>query len=139
MLHASHLPKGLWAEALMHAIWLNNCTSMKGLEHGMPYEALTGNQPVLAHLHKWGQKVHDGASSKIEGQAKEVHWIGFYSKTKGHHIFWPDRPKVNIKHNVKFECDHVLMTELPMPASPSPSGPTTSSTAKDGATKRMLY
>src|SRR5882724_8587078 len=115
MLHASHLPKGLWAEALMHAIWLKNRSSTKGLDQGTPYEALTGSKPDLAHLHEWGQKiwVHDGASSKLDGRANEVHWIGFDSETKGHHIFWPNRPKVSIECNVKFKQDHVLVTEPP--------------------------
>src|SRR5882724_1996748 len=115
MLHASHLPKGLWAEVLMHAIWLKNCTSTKGLEQGTPYEALTGNKPDLAHLHEWGQKVwvHDGASSKLNRWAKEEHWVRFDSETKGHCIFWPNRPRVSVKCNVRSKHDHVLITELP--------------------------
>src|SRR5882724_8760974 len=85
MLHAAHLPKGLWAEALMHAVWLKNCTSTKGLEKGTPYEALTNVKPDLAHTHEWGQKVwvHNGANSKLDGRAKEAHWVRFDPETKG--------------------------------------------------------
>ena len=122
----------------MHSIWLKNWMSMKGLEQGTPYEALTGNKPDLAHLHEWGQKVwvHNGASSKLDGRAKEVHWIRFDSKTKGDRIFWPNRPRVSVEHNMRFDCDHVLITEPPVPVSPSTPSPTTPGTAKDRTTAR---
>ena len=118
----SHLPKGLWEEVLMYAVWLKDQMSTKGLEQGTPYKALTGNKPDLAHLNEWVQKVwvHYGASSKLDGQAKEAHWIGSNSETKGHCIFWPNRPRVSVECKVKFKHDHILMTEPPMPVSLSP-------------------
>ena len=40
LLHASGLPKSLWGEALAHAIWLKNHTSMKALNGHTPLEEL---------------------------------------------------------------------------------------------------
>ena len=40
MLHQADLPKNLWAEAILHAVWLKNCTSMKALGNITPYEWL---------------------------------------------------------------------------------------------------
>jgi len=74
MLHAAQLHKGLWAEALMYAVWLKNQTSTKALEKVTPYQALTRHKPDLARAHKWGQRVwvHDPTNSKLDGWAKEA-------------------------------------------------------------------
>src|SRR5882672_1152324 len=48
MLHATQLPKGLWGEVLMHAVWLKNRTLTRALEHTTPHEALIGAKPDLA-------------------------------------------------------------------------------------------
>ena len=47
MLHVAQLPKGLWAEVLMYAVWLKKWTSTKALDKATPYEALTGHKPNL--------------------------------------------------------------------------------------------
>ena len=52
MLHSAHLPKGLWVEALMQAVWLRNQTSTKGFKWATPYEAFTGTKPNLADIHE---------------------------------------------------------------------------------------
>jgi hypothetical protein len=69
MLHASGLPKFLWAEAVVHAVYLKNRTSTRVLENKTPYEALHGKKPNLANLPEWGMKVwvHDDTGSKLDG------------------------------------------------------------------------
>jgi hypothetical protein len=57
MLHASGLPKNLWGEAVVHAVYLKNRTSTRSFENKTPYEMLTGKKPNLAGLHKFGTKV----------------------------------------------------------------------------------
>jgi hypothetical protein len=50
MLHASGLPKNLWGEAVMHAVYLKNCTSTRTLKNKTPFEMLTGKKPNIANL-----------------------------------------------------------------------------------------
>jgi hypothetical protein len=52
MLHASDLPKSLWAEVAMHAVWLKNRLSTRALLNKTPYEALTRKKPDLSGLHE---------------------------------------------------------------------------------------
>jgi len=72
MLHSVQLPKYLWGEALMHAMWLKNQTSTKALQATTPLQALTGTKPDLSKLQEWGKRVsvHDSTNSKLSEQAK---------------------------------------------------------------------
>ena len=45
LLHASGLPKNLWAEAARHVVWLLNRTTTKAVEGMTPYEAAFGKKP----------------------------------------------------------------------------------------------
>ena len=47
LLHASGLPKNLWAEAARHVVWLLNWTTMKAVEGMTPYEAVFGKKTEL--------------------------------------------------------------------------------------------
>ena len=68
LLHQSGLPKTLWAEALMFAVWLKNCTSTCALSTGTPFKRLHKSKPNLAGVPKWGQLVwvHNDAGSKLD-------------------------------------------------------------------------
>jgi len=46
MLHSVQLPKHLWGEALMHAVWLKTQMSTKVLETTTPLQAQSG--PIQA-------------------------------------------------------------------------------------------
>jgi len=67
MLHSTQLPKYLWGEVLMHAMWLKNQTSTKALEAATPLQALIGTKPDLSELQEWGKRVsvHDSTNSKL--------------------------------------------------------------------------
>jgi hypothetical protein len=86
MLHASGLLKNLWGEAVMHAVYLKNCTSTCTLDGKTPYEMLTGNKPNLANLHEFGTKVwvHNTSGSKLDGRSRIGRWVGFDEVSNGH-------------------------------------------------------
>jgi len=107
MLHASWFPNGLWREALQHAVWLKNWSSTKALHNSTPYETLTKLKPCLTDLHTWGQKVwvHDPTNSKLGRRAKEGQWMGFNTENHASWVYWPDKTKVNIERNVRFDAD----------------------------------
>ena len=58
LLHASGLPKNLWAEAACHVVWLLNRTMTKAVEGMTPYEAAFGKKPNLGGLREWGEKAY---------------------------------------------------------------------------------
>lgn len=61
VMHASGLPKYLWGEGIMHAVYVKNRSFTRSLEDKTPYEMLTGKKPHLGDLPIWGTKVwvHD--------------------------------------------------------------------------------
>ena len=50
LLHASGLPKNLWAEVARHVVWLLNRTTTKAVEGMTPYEAAFVKKPNLGGL-----------------------------------------------------------------------------------------
>ena len=86
LLHASGLPKNLWAEAARHVMWLLNWTMTKAVEGMMPYKAVFGKKPNLGDLHEWGEKVYMRLENKGLKLAKRVHegcWLGVDKESKG--------------------------------------------------------
>src|SRR5882724_10170254 len=83
MLHGAQLPKHLWGEALVHVVWLKNCSSTKALETTTPLEALTSVKPNLSNLHEWGRRVlvYNVSNSKLGGQVKEGRWVRFETES----------------------------------------------------------
>ena len=61
MLHDSGLLKYLWAEAVLHAVYLRNQTWMQTIGYSTPYELLNGQKLDISGLQLWGCKVciHD--------------------------------------------------------------------------------
>ena len=59
MLHASRLPRNMWGEAIMHAVYLKNCA----------YKMLTKMKLNFSNLPEFGTKVwvHNDTSSKLDG------------------------------------------------------------------------
>ena len=68
ILHQANLPKTLWAEAVLHVVWLKNHTSMKALGTVTPYEKLYKEKPNLGNVPEWGQSVwvHYPSRSKLD-------------------------------------------------------------------------
>ncbi|PIL37456.1 transcription factor [Ganoderma sinense ZZ0214-1] len=109
MLIASGLPRFLWGEALLHAIWLKNRTSTKALSGRTPYEALTGSPPDMSGIPVWGSQVwvHDDSSGKVGVRAIAARWVGFDTQSKGHRVYWPERRTVTVERNVRFAAPNL--------------------------------
>ncbi|GBE84202.1 hypothetical protein SCP_0601800 [Sparassis crispa] len=111
MLIAAGLPRFLWGEAVLHAIYLKNRTSTKALNGRTPYEAVTGDLPDLSGIPEWGARiwVHDTATGKMGERAKPGHWVGFDTQSKGHRVYWPDKRSVTVECNVRFGEPHAVL------------------------------
>jgi len=116
MLHDSQLPKFLWGEALNHAVYLKNRTWTRALKGTTPYEVLTGSKPDLSTLHPWGSRVwvHDTSGSKLDGRAKEGHWVGFDEESQAHRIYWEAKRSVTVERSIKFVPDDVALDPVPL-------------------------
>ena len=119
MLHESGLLKFLWAEAVPHAVYLKNRTWTRTLGYMTPYEILHGHKPNVGNLHPWGCKVHVSreVESKLDGRSFVGRWMGFDAESRdGHRVYWPEKRKVSVERNVKFNFapDEVVVGSLPL-------------------------
>jgi hypothetical protein len=105
LLHASGLPRFLWAEAARHVVWLMNRTSTKAVEGQTPYEAAFGKKPDLRDVREWGEKVwvRVEGGDKLGGRVKEGRWMGLDDRSKGVRVYWPDKKTVSVERNVYYD------------------------------------
>ena len=148
LLHASGLPKFLWAEAARHAVWLLNRTTTKAVEGMTPYEAAFGKKPNLKGLREWGEKVYvriEGGT-KLGGRVREGKWLGVDEESKGVRVYWPDTKNVTVERNVYYDnasaCRsegeqdiEIVETKADAPSTTAPSTDKTSATVPDDPEK----
>jgi len=108
MLIESGLPKFLWAEAAVHAMWIRNRTATKHLDYSTPYQARYGKPPNLKNVKPWGSRIwvkltHPG---KLNPQSREGRFIGFDSQSKGCRVYWPDTKSISVERDIIFEPIH---------------------------------
>ena len=105
MIHASGMPKSLWGEAIMHATWVKNRTSMWHLGKKTPYEMLYQKQPNLENVPVWGcqVKVHNTSGTKLDMHARDGHWVSFDPESDGHRIYFPDHSIIGMERSIAFE------------------------------------
>lgn len=113
LLHASGLPKNLWAEAACHVVQLLNRTMTRAVEGMTPYEADFGKKPDLGSVHEWGEKVfmRIEGGTKLGGRVREGRWLGVDEQSKGVRIYWPDTKLITIERNVYFDDSSVSRNE----------------------------
>lgn len=58
MIHATNLPKNLWGEVVMHAVWLKNHIFIWRLGAQTPYDVLYKSKPSLVNVLAWGCPVN---------------------------------------------------------------------------------
>ena len=113
MLTASGLPKNLWAEAILHSVWIRNRVPTRSMgENKTPYEKGTGKKPNLSRLHEWGSTawVKKLNVSKLDSKVEKGRFVGFDDESKGYRIYWPEKKRVSIERDVYFNKDEVLQS-----------------------------
>jgi hypothetical protein len=119
VLHGSGMPKTLWGKATPFTVWVKNKTTACTLGKVMPYERLYGEKPNLAGLPEWGQCiwVHQMKRPKLDARALEGRWVCYdEDSTHAHHIYWPGKNSISVKHDVTFMP---AMTTFTFPSEPS--------------------
>src|SRR5271168_4942774 len=133
LLHASGLPKNLWAEAARHVVWLLNRTTTKAVEGMTPFEAAFGKKPDLGDVREWGEKVYvrlEKKGLKLGGRVREGRWLGVDEQSKGFRVYWPDTKSITVERNVYYdnssvsrnegEQDDIVVTKTNSPNIPEP-------------------
>nr|GAT43935.1 polyprotein [Mycena chlorophos] len=107
MLHASGLPKYLWGEAIVHAVYLKNRLSTSALDGKTPYEMVYNRKPSIAGLPEFGARVwvHDADGTKLDARGREARWVGFDEVSSGHRVYFEGRRMVRVERSVKFAKD----------------------------------
>jgi hypothetical protein len=105
LLHASGLPKNLWAEAGQHVVWLLNRTATKAVVDMTPYEAAFGKKPNLGGLRELGEKtyVQIEGGTKLGGRVREGRWLGVDEQSKGVQIYWLDTKSITVERNIYYD------------------------------------
>lgn len=111
MLLSSGLSKSLWPEAVRTAVHILNRTTNSRSSEMTPYEHWFGNKPQLNHLKVFGTvgyahvpKIH---RKKWDAKAKKVFLVGFEPTSKNFRLFDPEKRKVFIGCDVKFNENFV--------------------------------
>ena len=85
MLAASGLPSNLWAEAVLHSVWIRNRVPTRSLDKNKtPYEKGTGKKPDLSHLYEWGSSVwvKKVGALKLDDKAEKGRFVGYDEESK---------------------------------------------------------
>jgi hypothetical protein len=104
MLHASGLPKFLWGEAALYAVWLKNRSLKRALPDTTPLKLATGHKPDLRNLREWGCKVwvRMETGDKLSGWVSQGRYVGVDANSKGCRVYWPTKRTVSVERNVYF-------------------------------------
>ena len=152
LLHASGLPKNLWAEAARHVVWLLNRMTTRAVEGMTPYEAAFGKKPDLGSVREWKEKVfvRIEGGTKLGGRVREGHWLGVDEQSKGVRIYWLDTKSITVEINVYFddlsvscnegEHEEVVVTKNDLPDTPNVvEAPTAQPEPKDDQSEAEIH
>ena len=111
MLSGAKLPHKFWAEALSTATYLLNRSPTKAVKGMTPYEAWTGEKPLVEHLRVFGcqayAQIPKDERKKLNSKTRKCILMGYGTETKGYRLYDPHRQKVFFSRNVVFnerEC-----------------------------------
>lgn len=109
MLISKNMPKMLWTEAVVWAVYiLNRCPTL-AVKHVTPQEAWSGRKPSVKYLKVWGCLAHTHVPkvgrSKLDARSSVCIFLGIDQETKGYRLFDVESNKVITSKDVTFEED----------------------------------
>jgi len=127
MLHASGLPKELWAEACNTAVYILNRTGPTPVEGKTPLELWTGRScETLSQLRVFGTEcyVHTPKQKRHKWDPKSElgRLVGYVGETDGYRIWMPKERKIALSRDVLFKpevtcssCSDIIQNESTCP------------------------
>jgi hypothetical protein len=111
MLHASGLPKELWAESCNTAVYILNRTEPTPVEGKTPLELWTGSCATLGHLRVFGTEcyVHipKQKGQKWDQKSRLGRMVGYMGEKDGYRIWVPNERKIVLSRDVHFKPEVV--------------------------------
>jgi hypothetical protein len=104
LLIARNVPKNLWAEAALTAVYLINRMSSKTLSNEIPFEKLFKYQPDYQRLRIFGCKCYvlNDKGDKLSSKAIPCAFIGYSETQKGFKCYDIKNDKLLVSRNVNF-------------------------------------
>jgi hypothetical protein len=77
---------------------------------------MTGKKPDILNVPVWGccVRVHNMSGSKLDGQSKIGHWVGFDDKSDAHQIYWAEKCSVTVERSVKLNFEDKDIPTVPL-------------------------
>lgn len=111
MLFHAKLPRFLWVEALLTAVFLINRLPSQAIQMESPFDRLFQTHPDYSVLKVFGCRcfpyLRDRASSKFEPKSYPCVFIGYSTIHKGFRCYHPPSRKVFLSRHVVFD-EHVF-------------------------------
>ena len=105
MLYHSKLPLRFWAEALMTATYVRNCSPTCALDK-TPYERWNDEKPDVSTLRVFGCKVYarvpDEKRKKLDPKSQKCIFVGYPAGVKGYKLYDPVKQKMIVRRDVIF-------------------------------------
>ncbi|GIL88635.1 hypothetical protein Vretifemale_16557 [Volvox reticuliferus] len=119
MLQDANLEQGFWAEAVMTACAIRNCSPVSD-RGATPHELFHGYKPDVSVLRVFGctawvysEKQH---RNKLDPVCEKGVFVGYERGSKGYRVYLPQQRKVVVSCNVRFDEQYPQqdMTNIPM-------------------------
>jgi hypothetical protein len=96
---------------MKHSAWLQDQTLAHALNGKTLYEMGNKKKPHLAGIQEFGAAVSmkDLSAGKLDARAKKGCFVGYNSESKGYRIYWPEKRSINVKRNVVFNQDNIVL------------------------------
>ena len=105
MLHHSKLPLRFWAEALMVATHVRNCSPTCTFDE-TPYERWYKEKPDVSNLRVFGCKAYaripDEKRKKLDPKSQQCIFVGYPAGVKGYKLYDPVKRKMIVRRDVIF-------------------------------------
>jgi hypothetical protein len=118
MLHNANLPYTFWAEAIFTAAYIRNRCISRTLDNKTitPEEIWTGFKPSVKHLRTFGCDAYALITDyrhKLQPKAEKLTLVGYSTESKAYRLWSPERRKIVISRNVRFNENSVNQTHIP--------------------------
>ena len=109
MLKSKKMPKEFWAKAVECGVYLSNYFPIPSVWNKTPQQAWNGRKQNISHLRVFESIAYAHVSyqkrSKLDDKSEKYIFICYDSSSKGYRLYNPNKGKIIISRDVKFNKD----------------------------------